>query len=64
VAEAIQGPGGYQAVQLRVAEQYITEFGNLAKQNNTMILPANLGDVSSIIATAMNVIRQGESPGR
>jgi hypothetical protein len=51
-------------VQLRVAEQYITEFGNLAKQNNTMILPANLGDVSSIIATAMNVIRQGESPGR
>jgi regulator of protease activity HflC (stomatin/prohibitin superfamily) len=64
VAEAIQGPGGYQAVQLRVAEQYITEFGNLAKQNNTVILPANLADVSSIIATAMNVIRQGESPGR
>jgi regulator of protease activity HflC (stomatin/prohibitin superfamily) len=64
VAEAIQGPGGYQAVQLRVAEQYITEFGNLARQNNTMIVPANLGDVSSIIATAMNVIRQGESPGR
>jgi regulator of protease activity HflC (stomatin/prohibitin superfamily) len=64
VAEAIQGPGGYQAVQLRVAEQYITEFGNLAKQNNTMILPANLADVSSIIATAMSVIKQGESPGR
>jgi regulator of protease activity HflC (stomatin/prohibitin superfamily) len=64
VAEAIHAPGGYQAVQLRVAEQYITEFGNLAKQNNTIILPANLADVSSIIATAMGVIKQGESPGR
>jgi regulator of protease activity HflC (stomatin/prohibitin superfamily) len=64
VAEAIQAPGGFQAVQLRVAEQYITEFGNLAKQNNTMIVPANLADVSSIIATAMGVIRQGEAPGR
>jgi regulator of protease activity HflC (stomatin/prohibitin superfamily) len=64
VAEAIHAPGGYQAVQLRVAEQYITEFGNLAKQNNTLILPANLADVSSVIATAMSVIKQGESPGR
>jgi len=64
VAEAIQAPGGYQAVQLRVAEQYITEFGRLAKQNNTMILSANLADVSSIIATAMSVIKQGDSPGR
>jgi regulator of protease activity HflC (stomatin/prohibitin superfamily) len=64
VAESIQAPGGYQAVQLRVAEQYILQFGNLAKQNNTVILPANLADVSSIIAAAMNVIRQGESPTR
>jgi regulator of protease activity HflC (stomatin/prohibitin superfamily) len=64
VAEAIQAPGGFQAVQLRVAEQYIAEFGRLAKQNNTMILPANLADVSSIIATAMSVIKQGDSPGR
>ncbi len=64
VAEAIQAPGGYQAVQLRVAEQYIAEFGKLAKQNNTMILPANLADVSSIIAAAMGVIKQGESPSR
>jgi regulator of protease activity HflC (stomatin/prohibitin superfamily) len=64
VAEAIQAPGGFQAVQLRVAEQYIAEFGKLAKQNNTIILPANLADVSSIIATAMNVIKHGDSPGR
>jgi regulator of protease activity HflC (stomatin/prohibitin superfamily) len=59
VAEAIQAPGGYQAVQLRVAEQYITQFGNLAKENNTVILPATLSDVGSMIAMAMNVIRQG-----
>jgi regulator of protease activity HflC (stomatin/prohibitin superfamily) len=59
VAEAIQAPGGYQAVQLRVAEQYITQFGNLAKENNTVILPATLSDVGSMIAMAMNVIRHG-----
>lgn len=58
VAEAINAPGGYQAVQLRVAEQYVEKLGMLAKENNTMILPANLADVSSIIATAMNVIKQ------
>src|SRR5262245_749551 len=59
VAEAIQAPGGYQAVQLRVAEQYINQFGNLAKVNNTVILPATLSDVGSMIALAMNVIRPG-----
>ena len=58
MAEAIEAPGGYQAVQLRVAEQYVEKLGMLAKENNTMILPANLADVSSIIATAMNVIKQ------
>jgi regulator of protease activity HflC (stomatin/prohibitin superfamily) len=57
VAEAIGMPGGLEAVQLRVAEQYIREFGNLAKHNNTMILPANLTDVGSMIATAMTVVR-------
>ncbi len=58
VAEAIEAPGGFQAVQLRVAEQYIAEFGNLAKETNTVILPASVGDVASIIATAMNVIQR------
>ncbi|MYC67722.1 MAG: paraslipin [Acidobacteriia bacterium] len=58
VAEAINAPGGYQAVQLRVAEQYVEKLGMLAKENNTMILPANLADVSSIIATAMTAIKQ------
>jgi regulator of protease activity HflC (stomatin/prohibitin superfamily) len=62
VAEVIQGPGGYEAVRLRVAEQYLTEFGNLAKTNNTMILPATVSDVGAMIALAMNVIRQGTQP--
>jgi len=64
VAEAIEAPGGYEAVQLRVAEQYITQFGNLAKAGNTLIVPANLTDVASMIGAAMNVIRAGQpSPG-
>ena len=45
VADAIQTPGGYEAVQLRVAEQYVKRFGELAKAGNTLILPANLTDV-------------------
>jgi regulator of protease activity HflC (stomatin/prohibitin superfamily) len=62
VAEAIEAPGGYEAVQLRVAEQYITQFGNLAKAGNTLIVPANLTDVASMIGAAMNVIR-AQQPG-
>jgi len=58
VAEAIQNPGGFEAVQLRVAEQYITQFGALAKASNTLVLPANAADVGSMIALAMNVIHQ------
>jgi len=61
VAEAINLPGGFEAVQLRVAEQYIGQFGQLAKESNTLVLPANAADVGSMIALAMNVIgrRQG-----
>jgi regulator of protease activity HflC (stomatin/prohibitin superfamily) len=58
VAEIIQMPGGQEAVQLRVAEQYITKFGELAKTTNTLILPATVSDVGSMIALAMNAIRQ------
>lgn len=64
VAESIQDPGGYEAVQLRVAEQYITKFGELAKSSNTLVLPASVADVGSMIALAMNVInrRPGTTP--
>ena len=64
VAEAINLPGGYEAVQLRVAEQYIGQFGQLAKESNTMVLPASVADVGSMIALAMNVIgRHPNGPG-
>ena len=56
VAQAIQLPGGFEAVQLRVAEQYIGQFGNLAKESNTLVLPATVSDVGAMIALAMNVI--------
>jgi regulator of protease activity HflC (stomatin/prohibitin superfamily) len=62
VAEATQIPGGYEAVQLRVAEQYITKFGELAKASNTLVLPANVSDVGSMLALAMNMIGKRSSP--
>jgi regulator of protease activity HflC (stomatin/prohibitin superfamily) len=62
VAAAISGVGGRDAVQLRVAEQWITEFGKLARTNNTMIVPANLTDLSSMIAAATAVLKTQSSP--
>ncbi len=50
VADAITTPGGKDAVALRVAEQYVTEFGKLAKTNNTMILPAELSNIGAAVA--------------
>ena len=61
VAEATQVPGGYEAVQLRVAEQYITKFGELAKTSNTLVLPANVSDVGSMLTLAMNMITKRSS---
>ncbi len=58
IAESIQAEGGADAVNLRIAEQYIGEFGNLAKTNNTMIVPANLTDVAGLVATAKTVMQQ------
>ena len=58
VADAIRQPGGMEATQLRVAENYIIQFGELAKKTNTMILPANVADTASMVATAMRVFQQ------
>ena len=63
IAESIQDPGGFEAVQLRVAEAYIKEFGNLAKAGNTLVVPATLSDVSGMLSLAMNVIRRAGGPG-
>ncbi|MCL2327036.1 MAG: paraslipin [Bacteroidetes bacterium] len=56
IATAIGSEHGLDAVNLRIAEQYLTEFGKMAKTNNTMIIPQSMTDVSGIIATAMSVI--------
>jgi regulator of protease activity HflC (stomatin/prohibitin superfamily) len=57
VAAAVQSNGGMEAVQLRVAEKLVEQFGHLAKQGNTLILPANFGDISSLIASAMSIVK-------
>ena len=63
VAESIKMDGGYEAVQLRVAEQYIGQFGELAKKSTTLVLPANVADVGSMIALAMTAIKaEGAGP--
>jgi regulator of protease activity HflC (stomatin/prohibitin superfamily) len=58
VAESIQVPGGFEAVQLRVAEQYVEQFGQLAKGSTSLVLPASISDIGSMIALAMSAIKQ------
>lgn len=58
IAQAIQAPGGLDAVSLRVAEQYLNEFGKLAQTNNTMIVPSDLTDLSSVLAISKKVLNQ------
>jgi regulator of protease activity HflC (stomatin/prohibitin superfamily) len=57
VGDAIRSPGGMDAVSLRVAEHYVDAFANLAKTNNTLIVPANMGDISTAIASAMQIVK-------
>jgi regulator of protease activity HflC (stomatin/prohibitin superfamily) len=61
IAEAIQAPGGGEAVNLRVAEQYIKEFGNLAKENNTVIIPSDLGNIAGMVASVTSLIKSSAS---
>lgn len=63
VAEALSGPGGTEAANLEVAKQFVGEFGKLAKENNTMIVPGSLTDVSGMVAAAMstfNHVKKGQ----
>jgi regulator of protease activity HflC (stomatin/prohibitin superfamily) len=57
VAMAIQSPGGMEAVNLKVAEKYVEAFGNVAKEGNTLILPGNLAEMGSMVATAMSIVK-------
>jgi len=64
VAEAIKVEGGFEAVQLRVAEQYITQFGQIVNaSDSTLVLPTNLADVGSIISLATQMIRKDVGKG-
>jgi regulator of protease activity HflC (stomatin/prohibitin superfamily) len=58
VAAAIEAPGGFEAVQLRVAEQYVAQFGNLAKTGNTLVIPTTLSDPGAFIAAAMTIVKK------
>lgn len=55
IADSINMPGGKEAVQLQVAQDYIKQFGKLAQTNNTMIVPANVSDISTMMATATKI---------
>ena len=57
VAEATNGPGGMNAVNLQVAEKYVEAFSKLAKEGNTLVVPANLGDLSTLITSAMTMVK-------
>ena len=58
IAEATQAPGGMDAVNLKVAQQYVEAFAQVAKTGNTILLPSNLNDMGSMIASAMSIMRQ------
>jgi len=66
VADAVIAQGGSEAMQLRIAEQYIGEFGRLAKTGNTFVVPANLADLTSMMALATDIAKRKtgvQSPG-
>jgi len=62
VGEAISSTGGVEAMQLRVAEDFIRQFGNVAKAGNTIVLPANLADIGSMVTLATSLIAK-DKPG-
>ncbi len=58
IAEAARQDGGNDAVSMRIAEQYVEAFGNLAKEGNTVIVPANVNDASSLVAQSLSIFKQ------
>ncbi|MBQ4132407.1 MAG: paraslipin [Desulfovibrionaceae bacterium] len=57
VAEAARKEGGHEAINLKVAEQYVQAFGQLAQKGNTLILPSNLSDIAGLVGTAMSMVK-------
>ena len=63
VAEAINGKGGIESVNMQLAQQYLAQFGNLAKTNNTMIIPSDLANVAGVIKACTTIVRKAETVG-
>ena len=61
IAEAVRSEGGAEAVNLKVAEQYVAAFSNLAKESNTLIMPANVADIGSLVSAGLKII-DGNKP--
>jgi SPFH domain/band 7 family protein len=59
IAEALQQPGGSEAVNLKVAEQYVAAFGKIAKEGNTLIMPANVAELGSLVAAGLSIVKKG-----
>jgi len=62
IAENVSKPGGVEALQLQVAKDYVSQFGNIAKESTTILLPANLADLGGLVETALQIIRSGGKP--
>ncbi|WP_064577106.1 SPFH domain-containing protein [Cupriavidus gilardii] len=63
IGRAIRAEGGVEAVNLKVAEEYVGAFGNLAKTGNTLIVPGNLGEMSSMVASALQIVKSQKGAG-
>jgi len=63
IAQALQEPGGEDAMSLRIAEQWIAEFGKLAKSSNTMIIPTDIADITGTVAGLAKVLRSTGGAG-
>jgi hypothetical protein len=66
VGEALAGRGGIEAMQLRIGEEYVKQFGKLAQSGTTLVVPANLSDLASIVSMATSIARTqgaGAAPG-
>ena len=64
VAAALQNPGGNEAVNLKVAEQYVEAFGKLAKENNTLIMPANVADIGVLVSAGLKIVEGNKMPAK
>ena len=64
VAAALQNPGGNEAVNLKVAEQYVEAFGKLAKENNTLIMPANVADIGALVSAGLKIVEGNKVPAK